>query len=285
MLATQLTMAGTMGIYGVETVEWMYKWFKKGLNEMGYYEDWMEGSPKKWMLENMPTWASMGIPSALTGKDYHSRLDQGTIHDPTFAGTFPFLSDLAEQAKDVITALMNPTQEKVDRALYSLTPSTFKGKVEMNLPTLTGAPGQGDSFSVDRPDEPLYKRTQADKDARDTLLHGVHTIVEAREKTGNFKRREAEQLKTRQIAIQTDRFHEASREGNDKNKVAAIRQVARLDSPWESLLDGEIAQLEKRATTADEKNQLKATQDNASLQLLQKVKRQLESTRKVRENH
>jgi len=285
MLAIQLTMAGTMGLYGVETAEWMWKWFKKGLNDRGYYEDWMEGSPKKWMLENMPTWASMGAPSALTGKDYHSRMDQGTILDPTFAGMFPFIADLAEQGKDVVTALADPTKENWARAGYSVTPSTFKGTVEMNTPTLTGAPGQGDSFSVDRPDEPLYKRTQADKDARDTLLHGVPTTVEAREKMVNFKRREAEQLKTRQISIQTDKFHAASRMGNDEDKVAAIRKIARLDGPWEALLDGEIAQLEKRATTADEKNQLKATQDSASLQLLQKVKRQLESTRKVRENH
>jgi len=212
-------------------------------------------------------------------------MDQGTILDPTFAGMFPFIADLAEQGKDVVTALADPTKENWARAGYSVTPSTFKGTVEMNTPTLTGAPGQGDSFSVDRPDEPLYKRTQADKDARDTLLHGVPTTVEAREKMVNFKRREAEQLKTRQISIQTDKFHAASRMGNDEDKVAAIRKIARLDGPWEALLDGEIAQLEKRATTADEKNQLKATQDSASLQLLQKVKRQLESTRKVRENH
>lgn len=290
MLATQITMAGMMGLYGVEQAEWMWKWLKKGMNEAGIYdEDLMEFSPKKWMLENMDSLMSMGVMSQIMGgKDYHSRMDQGTILDPTFAGMMPFVSDIVEQGKDVLTFAADPTSEKFDRALYSVTPSSLKGVVEMGRVydnTLTGKPGQGDAFSADRPDEPLYKRTQADKDARGTILHGVPTLTEAREKTGAFKRRETEQLRTRQLAIQTEKFHAASRQQDTEDMAKAIRKVATLGGDWEALIDGQVAQLEKRATTSDEKALLKASDPAATIQTLLKIKRQLEATRKLRENH
>lgn len=287
MLAIQITMAGMMGLYGVEQAEWMWKWMKKGMNEAGIYdEDLMDFSPKKWMLENMDSLMSMGVVSQIMGgKDYHSRLDQGTILDPTLAGLMPFVSDIVEQGKDVLAFAVDPTSEKLDRAAYSVTPSSLKGYAEMNLPTMTGKPGQGDAFSADRPDEPLYKRTQADKDARGTPFHGVPTLTEAREKTAAFKRRETEQLRTRQLAIQTEKFDAASRQNNIEDMSKAIRKVATLGGDWEAMIDGQIAQLEKRATTADEKMLLKASDVNASIQTLLKVKRQLEATKKLRENH
>ncbi len=287
MLAIQITMAGLMGVYGMEQAEWMWKWLKKGLNEAGVYdEDLMEFSPKKWMLENMPSLLSMGVMSqVMGGKDYHSRLDQGTILDPTMAGMMPFVSDLVEQGKDVVTALADPTDEKVARAGYSMMPSSVKGAYEMNVPTMTGAPGQGDAFSADRPDEPLYKRTAEDKAARGIPFHGVPTLTEAREKTGAFKRRETEQLRSRQLAIQTEKFNAASRTLDAEEMTKAIRKVATLGGDWEALIDGQIAQLEKRATTADEKALLKATDPAATIQTLLKVKRQLEATKKLRENH
>jgi hypothetical protein len=291
MLMIQATMAGAMGMYGIEHAEWLVKWIKKGLNELGIYDEgMMEFSPKKWMLENLPALASMGLTSQIMGgKDYHSRLDQGTILDPTFAGMLPFLNDIAEQVKDVAVAVANPTNaEKRDRAIQSVMPSSLKGFNEMGgfmSNTLTGAPGQGDAFSADRPDEPLYKRTQADKDARGTFLHGVPTLTEAREKTHAFKLRETEGLAARQLAIQTEKFHSASRTGDNEAKAEAIRKVARLGGDWEALIDGEVARLEKRATTAQEKDKLQALKDDASLAKLMKVKRQLEATKKMRANH
>ncbi len=290
MLAIQITMAGMMGVYGMEQAEWMWKWLKKGMNEAGIYdEDLMEFSPKKWMLENMDSLLSMGVMSqVMGGKDYHSRLDQGTILDPTFAGMMPFVSDIVEQGKDVLAFATDPTSEKADRALYSVMPSSLKGFTEMGGfydNTLTGAPGQGDAFSADRPDEPLYKRTAEDKAARGTPLHGVPTLTEAREKTSAFKRRETEQLRTRQLAIQTDKFHAASRSNDTEDMTKAVRKVAALGGDWEALIDGQIAQLEKRATTADEKQLLKAMDPAATIQTLLKVKRQLEATRRVRENN
>lgn len=287
MMGIQIAMAGTMGFYGMEQAEWMWKWIKKGLNEAGIYdENLMEFSPKKWMLENMPSLLSMGVMSqVMGGKDYHTRLDQGTILDPTMAGVLPFVTDLVEQGKDVVTALADPTQEKIDRAALSVTPSSLKGAVEMGAETLTGAPGQGDAFSVDKPKEPLYKRTQADKEARGTPFHGVPTLTESREKMAAFKRRETEGLRDRQLAIQTEKFNAASRMGNDEDKVTIIRKIAALGGDWEAILKSEIAKLEARATTADEKSLLRATDSGASLQLLLKVKRQLEATRKLRENN
>ncbi len=216
-MAVQLTMAGVMGTLGIETIEEIWDFFK-GLYIKGGGTDkgYLNWSPKKAILGNLPTWMSMGPLSYLTNRNFASSTDMGTIIDPTTQGMLPVVNDFYNMGEKLVNFLRDPTQATAERLGYSMTPSAGRGQVEMRSKTLT-APG-GHARPIDNPKAPIaYKRSEEDKAARLDPL-GMHTLKESTEKEGSYLVKKNRGFVTQARGEQKSRFEDAVLAG-DKEKI------------------------------------------------------------------
>lgn len=213
MMGIQLSLAGAMGFYGMETADALWNLYKQAYIAMGGKNKQIaEFSPKRYILANADNLLSYGGVSQLTNMNFSSRMDAGTIIDPSMSGLFPFISDAANIASNSAKFLINPNQETFDRAVYAASPASLKGFTEMRLPTLSGP--NKEMMRPSNPSEIFAERTDWDKSTRGAPFWGVPSLREGMIKEGDFRNNatEASIRQAKRNAVSS--FERAIREGD-----------------------------------------------------------------------
>lgn len=281
MMAIQLTMAGAMGFYGLQNVEWIWDNLKRGYIGMGGTDPKIiEFSPKLFMLQHMGPVSAMGMFSqVMADTNYSSRLDAGTILDPSFGGMLPFAGDIGKQIGDMGNAFVDRTAEGRDRALYSVMPSSLKGFAEMNLPTMTDK--QGNAFSPDNPKEMLYRRTESDKTKRSIPFHGVPSVKESATKDVEYRSKNAQKLIEKARTNLSEKFEQAIRLEDTKKVDEIIQKYAKLGGDPEQLFKQLPQDVLKRALTMREQMLFQIAKGSLTIQQADKFNRYNEATKNV----
>jgi hypothetical protein len=213
MMGIQLSLAGAMGFYGMGTADDLWNLYKKAYLEMGGKNKQIaEFSPKRFIIANSDNLVSYGGVSQLTNMNFSSRMDAGTIVDPSMSGLLPFVSDAANIASSSAKFLLNPNQETFDRAVYAAAPASLKGFAEMRLPTLSGE--NKETMRPSNPSEILSSRSEWDKTTRGAPFWGVPSLKEGMTKEADFRNNATEASISQAKRNAVSSFERAIREGD-----------------------------------------------------------------------
>ena len=286
LMATQLTMAGAMGFYGMQAVEDMWDYYKDAYVKLGGTNpDILTFSPKQTMLENLPEWMAMGgLSKVMGGTNYQSRQDAGVILTPTLEGMLPFAADLSHQALEVGRMLTSDrTKEGVDNAMTAVLPSSLKGFGEIHM-TSTMQDKDKNPYTKDRKSL-AYKREPGEATVRGIPFHGVGTTREAAMKQQTFLTKNAEAYIDKAGTNVADKFHQAVRNNDKAGIVEYLEKYARLGKDAIKLGDTAETQLEKRFSTEYERMVERASQKGVSDAELMRIQRLIKSMDNVRKNY
>jgi hypothetical protein len=141
-LAMQGAMGGTLSMPFLQEIDDVWETVKSMLPD-DLYVGVKDFGVKKWMIQNMPDWASFGGMSKLTGANMSSRFDSGNVADMSFDSLFPFISDLAKQGKAVAGAVANPNETTIATAAHTVAPpGPIQGMVETGMDAFKAGPTQ-----------------------------------------------------------------------------------------------------------------------------------------------
>jgi hypothetical protein len=196
--ATQLMMAGVMGFIGFQTLDDVWKFVRDMIPTSMVSKEFATWSPKKFVLENAPMILSRGPVSSLTGINFASSLEAGTIVDPSVQGMIPFISEIKNTVGPAFSYATNPTSDNLHKMIWNETPYGSRGVLEtgkflgqdlpdaINTKSWYNSPN-GTSQSPNNPGQGTYKR-----DAEDTAIRsaGFTSTQEAMTKEGEFMSKE-----------------------------------------------------------------------------------------------
>lgn len=195
----QAALGGALGMPFMQEIDDVFSFLKENAptSVHQYIKDF---TPKQFLIETLPDWASYGGASKLTGAQLSSRFDSGNIADLSFDGLFPFVSDLYNQASKVGKAALDSSNStKMAEAMYAVAPpgpiqgiletekQEFKGprtpegnQVYLNPREL----GKQDATFVRTPEQEMYRKL------------GVTELEEAKYKDLRFRQNRNEREAT-----------------------------------------------------------------------------------------
>jgi len=196
--ATQLMMAGVMGFIGFQTLDDLWTAVRNLIPTSMVDKEFATWSPKKFVLEHAPVILSRGPVSALTGINFASSLEAGTIVDPSIQGMLPFISEIKNTVGPAFSYATNPTTDNLHKMIWNELPYGSRGTLEtgkflgqdlpdaINTKSWFNSPN-GTSQSPNNPGQGTYKR-----DASDTAIRsaGFTSTQEALTKEGEFMSKE-----------------------------------------------------------------------------------------------
>jgi hypothetical protein len=176
LMALQFAFGGLLGYYGIETADNLNEWMKKwAIDLFGSIPPWWQNmNIKKKVLDDLPTWVSYGGLSEMTGLNFSSRMNMGTIPGAGDNALIPFLSFYSNAAEKAIKWVKDPSSVSArDSLILAVSPASTRGLLEANLPTF------GDKARIKRdPEGPfLHQRDEADMSA---LKFGFKTLNESK---------------------------------------------------------------------------------------------------------
>lgn len=118
----QAALGGALGMPFMQEIDDVFSFLKENAptSVHQYIKDF---TPKQFLIETLPDWASYGGASKLTGAQLSSRFDSGNLADLSFDGLFPFVSDLYNQASKVGKAALDSSNStKMAEAMYAVAP-------------------------------------------------------------------------------------------------------------------------------------------------------------------
>lgn len=135
LMALQMTMAGAMGFFAVETLDAFWELLKKGVATATprLYTHLKDTGIKQNILEHLPDWLAYGGVSAATGINWSNRFDAGTVVDPAWDALAPFIAEGVKSAGDVAKFAMSPNKPNAAEMAYQLSPASLKGPVELAM--------------------------------------------------------------------------------------------------------------------------------------------------------
>jgi hypothetical protein len=138
-LATNLFMgfvtAGMMGIIGMDVAELMWDMIQTADRSVGKPTEWVqENTPKKFIFDNAPGWASMGALSTFLGANLGGAFTQNLVGDNPLASLFPVLGGLGEVAQAPANIMSSSDVNKA-RGLNAILPSSAKQFTERQFLT------------------------------------------------------------------------------------------------------------------------------------------------------
>ena len=198
--ALQLMMAGTMGFIGMQNIDDMWKFIRDMIPSRYVDKEFATFSPKQWMLENLNPMLSRGPVSAVSGINFASSLDAGSVVDPSLNGLFPFYSVVKDMVMPPLEYFQNPSADNLHKMVYNMTPYGSRGMLEtgkifghdlpdaINTKSWFTSPG-GQSMSPQNPGEGKYTRTEQDTNLRSA---GFTSTREAMIKEADYTNQEDE---------------------------------------------------------------------------------------------
>ena len=205
--AIQLSFAGVMGFIGFDTADSIWKWLRDLLPTSMVSKEFAQWSPKAAAMKDLPELLSRGMVSPMTGINFASSLDSGTILDPSIEGLFPFISEIKNTIGPAFDYVTNPTSDNLHKMVWNETPYGSRGMLEtgkfagmdvpdaMNTKSWYTSPS-GVSNSPNTPGKGVYKRTDEDTNIRSW---GFTSTNEAMHKQAQYMTDEdTKELQTRQ---------------------------------------------------------------------------------------
>ena len=262
----QYGLAGAMGMPGVQDLDTLYQKFKEFVASTKP-EIWAKikdheflRDPKVWLLKNGGETALSGWLSEFTDIAMSSRLGAPVLGDMATSALGP-MSDLAGQAGNVASAVMDPTNPtKLAQVAMSSAPVGAQGIVEQKvIPRYTGnqqADGTRDVFkSTDLASrDKVYERNEWDQQIRNW---GFRSNREAITKDLEYRDRFNAQLSRDAATKISQRFYTAMVTGNkEKMKEAQQTYVSLTGRP----ITREVLRRHFKDEFQTEFEQLKSTQ-------------------------
>jgi len=205
--ALQLCMAGVMGFIGFETLDQIWTTIRDLIPSNMISKELATWSPKKFVLENAPTILSRGPVSDLTGINFASSLEAGTVVDPSVNGMLPFISEIKNTVVPAWNLATNPTDDNLHKFVWNETPYGSRGMLEtgkvfghdlpdaINTKSWYNSPS-GVSQSPNNPGQGTYTRDEDDTNIRS---FGFTSTKEAMSKEAEYmSKEETKVLQTRQ---------------------------------------------------------------------------------------
>jgi hypothetical protein len=191
-----------MGFIGFETLDKLWTTIRDLIPTNMIDKEFAEFSPKKFVLEHAPVILSRGPVSSMTGINFASSLEAGTIVDPSLQGMLPFISEVKNTIAPVFEYATNPTKDNLHKLIWNEIPYGSRGVLEtgkflgqdlpdaINTKSWYNSPS-GVSQSPNNPGEGVYKRDQDDTNIRSA---GFTSTKEALFKEAYYMNKENEKM-------------------------------------------------------------------------------------------
>jgi len=250
--ATQLMMAGVMGLVGFEEIDALWKHIRDLIPSGMIDAKLATWSPKQWVMEHAHPALARGPVSTVTGINFASSLEAGSVVDPSVQGMFPFLSEIKNTFGPPVEYLRNPTQDNLHKMIWNETPYGSRGWLEtgkafgQDLPEAINTRSwytspTGVSQSPNNPGQGKFTRNENDELLRSS---GFTSTREAQIKEGDFMQQENNKVIEERQKDMVDKLDSAIR-NNDLNKGGdAIMQYMKLEGdPTKMLANDRINKL------------------------------------------
>jgi hypothetical protein len=198
----QLAFAGVMGFIGFETIDQIWRWFRDMIPTSMVSKEFAQWSPKAAAMKDLPQLLSRGLVSPMTGINFASSLEAGTIVDPSLSGMLPFISEIKNTIVPAWDYVTNPTSDNLHKMVWNETPYGSRGTLEtgkfagMDLPDSLNTKSwynspSGVSQSPNNPGEGSYRRTPEDTNIRSW---GFLSTQEGQSKEAEFMSKEDDKM-------------------------------------------------------------------------------------------
>jgi hypothetical protein len=284
MLAIQFALAGTAGMYGIDTADDILDFLiKQGVDAGLVNKDVLEFGIKKSMLANWHPGVSTGVFSQAMGQmNFQAKMDAGTLIEPGFENLVPFVADYGHQIAAfgrLAQSLARGENPRVagDRAVHAIMPSTGKSFYEMIGGfggTMTNS--QGAAFPISDPSQPVYQRTEGDKVRK---FMGMSSIDEAMAKEQHYQVKNAEGRVNAAQEVQSKKIKEGLMIGDADQIKEGLLDYAVLGGDVDRLLKSLDDVQFKRYVTAEQEMFIKGPK---TPQQAEKMRRYLEATKQLR---
>jgi hypothetical protein len=251
----QLAFAGVMGFVGFETADQIWKFLRDLVPTSMVNKEFAEWSPKKWALENLPIEASRGPVSTVSGINFASSLEAGTIVDPSMTGILPFLSEIHNTVVPVWDYISNPTSDNLHKMVWNETPYGSRGWLEtgkafgQDLPQSINTRNwytrpNGVVDSPNNPGQGVYQRTPEDENIRSW---GFTSTKEALTKEGAFMAKDNDKMFQDRQKVMVENMDSAMRNGDtDKMGDYLQKYVAMQGDPSQALTNQHVYDMAMR---------------------------------------
>jgi len=226
MAGIQTAFAGVMGFLGFETADAVYRFFRDLVPTSMVSKEFAQWSPKQAAMQHLPTLLAHGLVSPMTGINFASSLEAGTIVDPSISGLLPFVSEIRNTIVPTWDYISNPTDDNLHKFIWNQTPYGSRGMLEtgkfagMDLPDSLNTKSwytspSGVSQSPNNPGTGTYTRDKVDEEIRSwgfTSAKEAETKeveYQAKENDKMFESRQKDMMDNLGSAIRNNNFNKA----------------------------------------------------------------------------
>ncbi len=248
----QLAYAGVLGFFGMETLDQVYRWMRDMIPTRFVSKEFATWSPKAFVMQHLPFSASRGLVSPVTGINFASSLESGTIVDPSISGLFPFISEVKNTVAPAWNYFSNPTKDNLHSMIYNEAPYGIRGTLEtgkfagMDLPDAINTKSwftspSGVSVSPGNPGVGKYTRNPDETNIRSW---GFMPTGEAATKEAQFTSKQNEQMLQERQNEMEESIMSGVRQGATPAQMQSYFQkyVEMGGNPQVALANGKIRQ-------------------------------------------